>query len=46
MTPLYDFLFADAAARPIAAACYVLTVVLYLGRKRLYARFPRACRSP
>ncbi|MFK4442134.1 putative murein hydrolase (TIGR00659 family) [Caballeronia udeis] len=46
MTPLYDFLFADAAARPIAAGCFVLTVVLYFVSKRLYARFPLPWLTP
>ena len=46
MPPLYDFLFADTTARPIAAGCFVLTVVLYVVSKRLNARFPRAWLNP
>ena len=42
MTHFYDSLFADDAARLIAAGCFVLTVALYFASKRLYARF----RSP
>src|SRR6476620_1509865 len=42
MSHFYASLFADDAARLIAAGCFVLTIALYFGSKRLYARF----RSP
>ncbi len=42
MNALYSSLFADDAARLIAAGCFVMTVALYFASKYLYARF----RSP
>ncbi|HTH62460.1 MAG TPA: LrgB family protein [Paraburkholderia sp.] len=42
MSPFYATLFADNAARLIAAGCFVLTVALYFASKKLYARY----RSP
>ncbi|WP_321915312.1 LrgB family protein [Paraburkholderia sp. J11-2] len=42
MNTLYASLFADDAARLIAAGCFILTVALYFVSKALYARF----RSP
>jgi predicted murein hydrolase (TIGR00659 family) len=38
MTPSVTSLFADDAARLIAAGCFVLTVALYFASKALYAR--------
>ncbi|QGZ62639.1 LrgB family protein [Paraburkholderia acidisoli] len=38
MSTFYASLFADDAARLIAAGCFVLTVALYFGSKALYAR--------
>ena len=42
MSTFYSSLFADDAARLIAAGCFILTVALYFASKALYARF----RSP
>ncbi|HKR39999.1 LrgB family protein [Paraburkholderia sp. EG287A] len=42
MNTFYSSLFADDAARLIAAGCFILTVALYFASKALYARF----RSP
>ncbi|WP_321960187.1 LrgB family protein [Paraburkholderia sp. J7] len=42
MNTFYASLFADDAARLIAAGCFILTVALYFVSKALYARF----RSP
>ncbi|TAL93258.1 MAG: LrgB family protein [Paraburkholderia sp.] len=42
MNTFYASLFADDAARLIAAGCFVMTVALYFASKYLYARF----RSP
>jgi len=42
MNTLYSSLFADDAARLIAAGCFILTVALYFASKALYARY----RSP
>ena len=42
MNTFYASLFADDAARLIAAGCFILTVALYFASKALYARF----RSP
>jgi len=39
MNTFYSSLFADDAARLIAAGCFILTVVLYFASKALYARF-------
>jgi len=39
MNTFYSSLFADDAARLIAAGCFVLTVALYFAAKALYARF-------
>ncbi|WP_322104883.1 LrgB family protein [Paraburkholderia sp. J41] len=38
MSAFYSSLFADDAARLIAAGCFVLTVALYFASKALYAR--------
>lgn len=38
MSTFYSSLFADNAARLIAAGCFVLTVALYFASKALYAR--------
>jgi putative effector of murein hydrolase len=45
MTPFHH-LFADNAARIIAAGCFVLTVALYVLSKRIYARYPRPWLTP
>ncbi|CAG9255986.1 LrgB family protein [Paraburkholderia unamae] len=42
MNAFYSSLFADDAARLIAAGCFILTVALYFAAKALYARY----RSP
>jgi predicted murein hydrolase (TIGR00659 family) len=42
MNTFYSSLFADDAARLIAAGCFILTVALYFAAKALYARY----RSP
>ncbi|HTR09969.1 MAG TPA: LrgB family protein [Paraburkholderia sp.] len=42
MNTFYSSLFADDAARLIAAGCFILTVALYFASKALYARY----RSP
>jgi len=46
MTHLYESLFADDAARLIAAGCFVLTVALYFVSKRVYARFRQPWLTP
>ena len=46
MTHFYESLFADDAARLIAAGCFVLTVALYFGSKRVYARFRQPWLTP
>ena len=46
MSTLLSSLFADDASRLIAAACFVLTVVLYFASKALYARFRSLWLSP
>jgi predicted murein hydrolase (TIGR00659 family) len=46
MTHFYESLFADDAARPIAAGCFVLTVALYFVSKRVYARFHQPWLTP
>jgi len=46
MTHFYESLFADDAARLIAAGCFVLTVVLYFVSKRVYARFRQPWLTP
>ena len=39
MNTFFSSLFADDAARLIAAGCFILTVVLYFASKALYSRF-------
>jgi predicted murein hydrolase (TIGR00659 family) len=46
MTHFYESLFADNAARFIAAGCFVLTVALYFVSKRVYARFRQPWLTP
>ncbi|BAN24443.1 LrgB family protein [Caballeronia insecticola] len=46
MNHFYTSLFADDAARLIAAGCFVLTVALYFVAKHLYARFRRPWLTP
>jgi len=46
MTHFYESLFADDAARLIAAGCFVLTVALYFVSKRVYARFHQPWLTP
>lgn len=46
MNHFYASLFADDAARLIAAGCFVMTVVLYFAAKHLYARFKRPWLTP
>ena len=46
MTHFYESLFADDAARLIAAGCFVLTVALYFVSKRVYARFRQPWLTP
>jgi predicted murein hydrolase (TIGR00659 family) len=46
MSTLYASLFADDASRLIAAACFVLTVVLYFASKALYARLKSPWLTP
>ena len=46
MTHFYGSLFADGAARLIAAGCFVLTVALYFVSKRVYARFRQPWLTP
>jgi putative effector of murein hydrolase len=46
MTLFYHSLFADNAARLIAAGCFVLTVALYVVSKRVYARFRQPWLTP
>jgi predicted murein hydrolase (TIGR00659 family) len=46
MTALFSTLFADDASKLIAAGCFVLTIALYFGCKRAYARFKRPWLTP
>jgi predicted murein hydrolase (TIGR00659 family) len=46
MTHFHESLFADDAARLIAAGCFVLTVALYFVSKRVYARFHQPWLTP
>ncbi len=46
MNAFYSSLFADDAARLIAAGCFVLTVALYFASKQLYARYKSPWLTP
>jgi predicted murein hydrolase (TIGR00659 family) len=46
MNTLLSSLFADDAARLIAAGCFIVTIVLYFVSKSLYARFRSAWLTP
>ncbi|MGF6752692.1 LrgB family protein [Paraburkholderia sp. GAS334] len=46
MNAFYSSLFADDAARLIAAGCFVMTVALYFASKYLYARFKSPWLTP